>query len=442
MDDALGQLLPQIRRPLGDLESRRILDRLAAAECPSLTSRRARRSERSGADHDPIVWAKARGANVVDTAGNVFVDLTAGFGVASVGHSHPRVVSAIQAQAEVLIHALGDVHPTALKVELLEALAGLLDESDDEPKVVLGLNGADAIAVALKTAMLATRKPGVIAFDGGYHGTMYGALAISGYAEEFRAPFAAQLNPHVQFAPYPDADNADGVLLGIDRALDQEDIGAVVIEPGLGRGGVRFAPDGFIDAVHARCREHDALLVVDEIFTGIARTGTMRAYGGDADIVCFGKALGGGLPLSACVGTARAMRSWGDPSGEAIHAATFAGDPLACRAGLEVLSIVEDEALADRSASLGSALRAALEERLGESPHVRAIRGRGLMVGVELDDGARTLRWVRRALESGYIVLAGGSEANVLCLTPPLTIAPALLTEAVEALADALERDP
>ena len=199
----LGELLPQIRShgPGGE-STRALVDLLASVECPGLTARRRRREEFTGASHDPIVWVQARGANVVDADGNRYVDMTGGFGVALLGHGHPAVVAAVQAQAATMLHALGDVYPSAQKITLEARLAALVPW---HARVILGLSGADAIEAALKTAMLATGLPGVLAFEGGYHGLSYGALASCGYRFSFREPFAAQLNPAVRVAPYPSA---------------------------------------------------------------------------------------------------------------------------------------------------------------------------------------------------------------------------------------------
>lgn len=416
-----GQLPPSIRTPLPGPLSARWIEVLAERECPSLTARRARREERSGAKHDPIVWAEARGSNVRDADGNVFVDLTAGFSVAVAGHAHPLITRAAREQLARLPHALGDVHPSVPKLELLERLGTIAPLPD--ARVILGLNGSDAVAAALKTASLATGRPGVLAFEGGYHGLMYGPLAICGYSEKFREPFRDQLNPHVRFAPYPRGERELEAALG---AVD-ETIGAVVIEPALGRGGNVFALPGALSALAERCRAKGALLVVDEIFTGLGRTGA--PWGNDEvtpDLLCIGKALGGGMPISACIGRGDVMRAWGDPVGEAIHTATFAGHPVACASALATLEVIERENLAARSAELG---RAWLDElaRLRRHSSVRDVRGRGLMIGIEFDDGARTLGLVRALLERGWITLPAGRSAEVLQLTPPLTIARELL---------------
>lgn len=404
------------------------MDRLARSECPAFTARRARRAEASGASQDPIVWAEARGANVVDADGNVFVDLTSGFGVQAVGHAHPRVVEAVRRQAGRLLHGLGDLHPSDVKIALLDRLAELAPW--DEARVVLSLNGADAVETALKTAVLATGRSGVLAFEGGYHGLAHGPLAACGYAPGFRRPFAAQLNPHVRFAAWHEAELGDA-LAAVDAAWG-DDVGAVLVEPLQGRGGIRPAPPGFLAALAERCRARGALLVVDEILTGLGRCGARWlsvAQGAEPDLLCAGKALGGGLPVSACLGRADVMAAWGAPDGEAIHTGTFYGHPLGAAAALAALDVLEEEALAARAQELGERFAGALHEATG-----RPVTGAGLMLGVRYEGS--TLPLVARLLARGYLTLPAGAGATTLQLAPPLTIDEALLDGFVATLAE------
>lgn len=440
----LGDALPKVRLPLPGPGAEELLDRLARTECPALTTRRARRAEASGAPHDPIVWAEASGANVVDTEGNRFVDLTSGFGAAAVGHAHPRIVEAVQRQAATLLHALGDLHPSDVKIRLLERLAAMAPWPD--ARVILGLSGSDAVEAALKTAMLATGCPGILAFDGSYHGLSHGPLAACGYGDAFRRPFQSQLNPHVVFAPWPAATaSLADALAAVERACARanEPIGAVLVEPILGRGGVRLPPPGFLEALSSWTRARSALLIVDEVQTGLGRTGArfrFEAEGVVPDLICIGKALGGGLPISACIGTFASMQAWGAPDKEAIHTGTFFGHPLGSAAALATLDVIEGEGLAERARTVGDALRRELEEFVGRHSVVREVRGAGLLLGVELDRGDRALRLVRRLLEHGYLVLPAGPQGNVIQILPPLTIAERLLSAFV-ATFDALLGD-
>lgn len=400
-----GSSPPAVASPPGE-RARAWIDRLAASESPAFTARRARRHELTGAPQDPIVWARARGSNVEDVDGNVYVDLTSGFGACAIGHAHPDVVAAVQRQSERLIHALGDVHPSDVKIALLERLCAL---APWDARAILSTNGSDAVESALKTAAIATGRPGVIAFEGGYHGLSFGALAVCGYREGFRAPFAAQLNPHVRFAPWPDLD-------AVREQLDPS-IGAILVEPIQGRGGIRVPPPGFLAELGELAHAHGALLIADEILTGLGRCGTRWASGDVADILCVGKALGAGLPISACLARAEVMRAWGDPGGEAIHTGTFFGNPLACAAALASLDVLDG--LHDRAARLGDDLATRLRE-LGFR-----VDGRGLLLGVRFDENVLPL--VHRLLCRGYLTLPAGHDAHTLELLPALTIEPALL---------------
>lgn len=395
-----GRLLPATHGAVPGPGSKALLDRLARHECPAITARRARRAERLAAEHDnPIVWSRALGANVEDADGNVFVDMTAGFGVMSVGHANPRVVAAGQAQMAALPHAMGDAFPDASRVALLEMLAARTGLAAG----ILGCSGSDAVEAALKTARLATGRDGVVAFTGGYHGLSHGALAVTAYrSDAFRAPFAGQLSPHVRFAPFG------------DEVGSLEGVGAVVVEVIQGRGGLRVAPTGWLREVQRAARAAGALLVVDEIFTGFGRTGDWFAHaseGIEPDLLCLGKSLGGGFPISACFGTRAAMDAWGASTGEAIHTQTFLGNPVGCSMALATLG--EIERLLPDVAPLASLLQALLAK------HGFRVRGRGLAIGVELDDA---LRASRALLQRGWIALPAGERGEVLSLTPPFVL--------------------
>jgi 4-aminobutyrate aminotransferase/(S)-3-amino-2-methylpropionate transaminase len=413
-----GDELPQLRTAVPGPASRAWVDRLARHECPAITARRARRAVSIGAaDTDPIVWDEAVGANVRDADGNVFVDLCAGFGVASVGHRHPAVVAAGQAQLGRLPHAMGDAFPDLRRIELLERLCAVTGMD----RVIFGSSGSDAVEAALKTARIATGRGRVLAFTGGYHGLAAASLAAIGYhVEAFRGPFADMLGHHVDHAPY-----------GGDWP-DLAPYAAVLVEPIQGRGGMREPPSGWLERLHTAARAAGALVIHDEIYSGLGRSGRLLAAGDlRPDLLCLGKALGGGFPISACLGTSRAMDAWGASTGEAIHTQTFLGNPVGCAMALAVLDVVEREQIVARAASEGAWFSAAL----AEVPGVRAITGRGLMLGVHLDD---SLGVTRKMLDRGYIVLPCGERAEALGLTPPLTIARAQLEGAVAALAECL----
>jgi len=437
--ERLGSLLPRIASPVPGPVAEAWVEQLAKSECPALTLRRARRAEMSGASHDPIVWSQASGANVQDVDGNVYVDLSAGFGAASVGHAHPRVVQAIQEQSSRLVHALGDLQPADTKIRLLSRLTGLFPEPC---RAILGLSGSDAVEAALKTAVLHTRRSGVLAFTGGYHGLSYAPLSVCGFSAEFREPFAAQLNPHVGFVAYPEsAETLERTLAAVRTALATQQFGAVLVEPILGRGGVQVPPREFLPKLVSLCHAHGAVLVVDEVMTGFGRTGRMFAFEHEdvtPDLLCVGKALGGGMPVSACLGRTEIMAAWAGNAGPALHTGTFFGHPVSCAAALATLDVLQEERLDERARALGAQLFDALSW-LQERPYVRALRGRGLLVGIELDSSKHSLACMRALLERGYITVPAGADARVISLTPPLCISAEQLSGFVSALSESLE---
>jgi 4-aminobutyrate aminotransferase/(S)-3-amino-2-methylpropionate transaminase len=423
--------MPDVRVEPPGPRSRELAARLAAVESPSVDARRAARERESGEEQAPIVYASGRGANVVDVDGNRYVDLAAGFGALLLGHCAPPVLDAVEAQQDRLALALGDVYAAEPKVELCERLAGLLPARG--ARVMLGASGADALTAALKTAVLATSRAGVVAFEGAYHGLSHGPLAACGLRPSFREPFAEQLNAHVTFAPYPGAgpDASLGAsMVVLRRALARGDVGAVLVEPILGRGGCVVPPPGFLAALREECDRARALLVCDEVWTGLGRSGAMLAsadQGVTADVVCLGKGLGGGVPISACLGSAGAMAGWGVHGGTTIHTATHFGAPPACAAALATLDTIEREDLPRRAREVGGRWMEALRARTFRRG-VREVRGRGLMVGVALEGGGRrALVVARRLLARGWIVLTGGAAGDTLTLTPPLDVDEALL---------------
>lgn len=381
----------------------------------------------------PIFWERARGSNVWDADGNRYLDLTAAFGVASVGHSNPRVTAAARRQLGNLVHAMGDVHPNELKVQLAAELSALTFgrwhrqskiqsrvretcEANPKSKILFSSSGSEAVEAALKTAALATGKPGVIAFVGAYHGLTYGALDATAW-NYFRAPFHPQLPGFtVHVAPTESA---------VRAAFEQSErgIGAVIVEPILGRGGVVVPPPDFLPMLRRVCDEHSALLIADEIFTGFCRTGRWFAvehWSVVPDLICVGKAMSNGFPISACIGHSDVMDAWPESTGEALHTSTHLGNLLGCAMAL---------------AAIGEMKRLKLDERVRRLQDRLPGRGLGFMKGVELPDAAVCQRVVQRLLRRGILALGGGERGNVLTLTPPLTITEKELDFATEEIA-------
>lgn len=389
-----------------------------------------------------IVYQAGLGSNLLDVDGNRYVDLAAGFGSLLLGHGESRVVEAVEHQARRLSQALGDLHPSEPKIRLLEQLS----ERFASRQAILGQSGADALSAALKTAVLATGRPRVLAFAGAYHGLSYGPLALCGLRESYRAPFTAQLNPSVSFVEYPsDGPSLLRALAAVRTELEQGDVGALVFEPILGRGGCVVPPPEFAPRLAELCREHGALLVADEIWTGLGRAGRWlysATAGVAADLVCLGKGLGGGLPISACLGRSELCAAWSRAE-EVVHTSTFAGAPLACASALATLGVLDSDGLVERSERVGADFRRALGAAVKSSGTelVREVRGAGLMLGIELYPAQGVaIRLCRELLGAGYIASLGGGLRDTLVLTPALDISERLLESFVTAFADALRR--
>jgi len=401
----------------------------------------------------PIVWERAKGVHVWDADGKKYLDLTAAFGVAAAGHANPNVVEAGQQQMGRLLHAMGDVHPHALKAQLARELSRITFErwSGKRGKTIFCNSGFEAVESALKTAMIKGGKYGVIAFNGAYHGLGYGTLNVT-HRDFFKSPFRLQLREFTHFVQFPTkASDLAVVETLIGRLFQRGWVGAILVEPIQARGGINVPPPGFLPLLRKLCDRHGALLVLDEIYTGFGRTGKWFACEHSEvvpDLICLGKALTGGFPLSACVGRADVMdAAWPASTGEAIHTSTFLGNPVGCAMALAQIDEIGKLKLPDRSEELGSHLLKLLEAEIPNLNQRAEIRGCGLMAGVELrqNDGKpateAALRAIKAMLHAGYIMLPEGEHSNVISFTPPLTITKGQLTQAVGELKRVLTTD-
>ncbi len=404
-------------------------------------------------DGFPIFWDRAEGVNVWDADGNCFLDLTSAFGVAGLGHSNPQIQSAIAAQSAKLFHAMGDVHPAVEKAALCEKLSAVTFGrwGAGAGKTILCNSGFEAVEAALKTSLLHSGKRGVIAFHGAYHGLGYGALAAGGIPF-FREPFRAQLAEFATILPYPQCfrcpygvredyriegdpfPNCSSACLEklhdeILKNIGQKEIGCILVEPMQGRGGEVVPPLDFLRMLRGICDAEKILLIADEIYTGLNRTGALFACdhsGVVPDIICLGKALTSGFPLSACVGKSHVMDAWPATTGEALHTSTFLGNPLGCRMALTSLELHMRPGLAEHVRERGGKFKAALKNL--RSPNLGDVRGVGLMLGMELTgkngvpDAQLAANFVKRGLQDGLILLAGSPQGNVLGFAPPFDI--------------------
>lgn len=396
----------------------------------------------------PVFWDRASGVNVWDLDGNRFLDLTSAFGVCGLGHGHPAILKAAGHQAERLLHGMGDVHPTRVKADLCRELSRLSFERwlGTSAKTILCNSGFEAVEAALKTAFLLTRRAKVLSFRHAYHGLGYGVLGAGSMAR-FREPFAPQLAEIGCEARFPATASELGEALGqVEFQLKKEPIGAVLVEPIQGRGGCVVPPTGFLAGLRKMCDEHGAVLIFDEIYTGFNRTGKLFACeheGVAPDLVCLGKALASGFPISACVGRADLMdAAWPVSSGEALHTSTFLGHPVGCAMALASIALHSMPSLQEEVEAKGRQFIALLEGI--DSPRRGAIRGKGLMLGVEIlgqdgrADGPGCVAIMKTGLQRGLMCLPEGPEGEVLALTPPFGISEEEMSFVAATLAELL----
>ncbi|HVA33949.1 MAG TPA: aspartate aminotransferase family protein [Candidatus Baltobacteraceae bacterium] len=394
-------------------------------------------------DDFPIFWESASGANVVDVDGNRFIDLTSAFGVANVGHCNPYVVSAISDQAARLMHGMGDVHPNETRTRLLERLTAVLPKGLS--KAFLATTGSEAVEAALKTAMLFTGKSRFAAFRGAYHGLALGVLPICGI-DKFREPFAAALGRGAVFLDYPASVAGTNVEIAAAKAREtlsaHDDVAALIVEPILGRGGCIVPPPGYLSALRTTCSDLGIVMIADEIYTGFGRTGTWFGVEHDRvvpDVICIGKAMAGGFPISAAVGRPDVMDAWPPSTGEALHTSTYLGNPMGCAAALATISEIERLGLPARARQLGLTLSSRLDALRAGSRKIVDVRGRGLLWGVQMQSAALADAVVKRALALGVIALQSGSTGDVIAIAPPLVIGERQLRRGIDLLEAAID---
>lgn len=366
-----------------------------------------------------LVIVRGEGAHVWDIEGRKYIDCVGGYGVANVGHSNPAVVQAVQEQAETLM-ILPQTLPSAKRAEFYQTLTRLTPKGLE--RVFPTNSGTESVEGALKFARAATGRKKFVSTMRAFHGRTFGSVSVT-WEKKYREPFAPVVGP-VEFVPYNDVE-------ALKAAVDEE-TAAVIVEPVQGEGGVRPAIPEFLQAARALTKERGALLILDEIQTGFGRTGKLFAlehYGVVPDILTLAKGIGGGVPMGAIVMTdavADAMPKGG-------HGTTFGGNPLAMAAGVAAMKYIEETRLWERAAELGGWFMEEL--RSIDSPRVREVRGKGLMIGVELKErSAPYITQLER--EHGVLTLAAGP--TVIRFLPPLVIEKADLERVLEAVREVL----
>jgi 4-aminobutyrate aminotransferase len=435
-----------------------------------------RRGEEAGAaarwlelrDGVPRVWtrytdlvaARASGSWIETIDGERYLDYTSGIGVTNTGHAHPRVVAAIASQAARGIHLQQNIIFHQPGLELHERLPGRFPNAapDERYGLFLSNSGAEAVEAAVKLAKFATGRPAIVAFRGGFHGRTHAAMALTSSSLKTRGHYEPLLGS-VYFAPFPyvlrnpTGRSEEAALAHSLAAIDElfatlvapKDVAAFVVEPILGEGGYIPAPDGFLPALRAVANRHGILLAVDEIQTGFARTGRIFATewtDATPDIVIMAKGIASGLPLSGILARRALLDAWTPGA----HGGTYGGNAVACAAALATLDVIDDEDLAGNARRQGARLLDGLSRAAAGRARVAEVRGRGLMIGLELAEGhdlapradlAKAL--LAEAMARNVLLLSCGTHAQVVRVIPPLTTTEDEVELAIQAITESLD---
>jgi 4-aminobutyrate aminotransferase len=420
-DSAAPALVTELPGP----RARAIIARDEAVTSPSLTR------------VYPLVVRRARGCVLEDVDGNRFLDFNAGIAVVAAGHAHPAVNAAIHAQVDEILHYCSSDFYLPAYADVCARLAALAPMAD--ARVFLSNSGTEAVEAALKLARHHTGRPNVIAFLGAFHGRSLGSLSLTASKSRQRAGFGI-VTPGSFHAPFADPEGGEG-LTGADyieqvlftKLTAPDDVAAVFVEPIQGEGGYIVPPPGWLARLRDLCDEHGILLVADEVQSGVGRTGRMWAVEHDdvqPDIMCIGKGLASGLPLGGIVARSEIM-TW-EPGG---HGSTFGGNPVACAAALATLDLVE-RGLAANAAEVGEHLLRGLVALQDHQPAIGQVRGRGLMIGIDLPDHDAAVAFERACFERGLLVLTCGDRS--IRLAPPLVVSREQADTALSIIDDAL----
>lgn len=385
----------------------------------------------------------ARGAVIRDVEGKEYIDFAGGIGVMNIGHSHPKVVAAIKAQAEKFTHTCFMVMPYDAPVRLAQKLAAVTPGKFAK-KVMLVNSGAEAVENAVKIARYYTKRPAIIVFENGYHGRTLLTMSMTSKVKPYKfgfGPFA----PEIYRMPYGNVVGPEKLKDFFIKNVNPEAVAAVVAEPVQGEGGFVAPPPGYFQELTQICRENGILFICDEIQSGMGRTGKMFAiehWGVEPDLICVAKSLAAGMPLSAVVGRQEVMDSV-HPGG---LGGTYGANPLACEAALAVLDIFEEENMLEKSTILGQKLRSRLEQWQRQFPIVGEVRGIGAMLGIELvqqegspaADAAKQL--AAHCFENGLIILVCGSYGNIIRILAPFVITDEQLSKGLDIMESGLTR--
>ena len=399
----------------------------------------------------PVVVAEGRGATLTDVDGNTFIDFAGGVGCLNVGHAHPRVVDAVQEQAARFLHTDFTIVPYEVYVTLAERLLALAPFAGPA-KAAFFNSGAEAVENAVKFARAYTKRPAVIAFEGGFHGRTMLAMTLTSKTHPYKAglgPFA----PEVYRVPFPNTYrgiDARAALAALEAAFStqvaRETVAAIILEPVQGEGGFVVPPAEFVQGVREICDREGIVMIADEVQSGYGRTGKMFAiehFGVEPDLITVAKSIAAGLPLSGVLGKAAIM----DAPGDGAVGGTYVGNPVAQAAALAVLDVFEDEGLVERAGRIGETVRGRMTAWQERFPQIGDVRGLGAMLALELVRDPATKepapelasRVAEEAAKRGLLLLKAGVHTNCIRVLCPLVITDAELDEALGAWDEALQ---
>ncbi len=369
---------------------------------------------------------KGKGCYLFGTDGKKYLDFSAGIAVCSTGHAHPKVVAAAKKQLQNLIHICIGVANYDSYITLAEKLSKIVPIKNAQ--FFLCQSGSEAVESAIKLAKYATKKPGLVALKGGFHGRTMGALSLTTSKMKYRDGYEPLL-PNVYIA------NPD--LVSIKKILATKKIAGLILEPILGEGGYVPWPKALIKGIRSLCTKYNVLLIVDEIQTGFGRTGKWFAiehYGVKPDIICMAKGIASGFPLGAIAAPANIMKKWSPGS----HGGTYGGNPVCCAGAIATVDVIKQQKLLQNSTKLGAYLKSKLVQLMKKYSSIKDVRGLGLMIGVDFQDAVIVKNIMDYCLEKGLVLIPTGGGGTVMRFIPPLIVNKKQINQALKIFEQAL----
>lgn len=397
----------------------------------SLESRAAKVLSPALSHYTSLEIERGRGAYLFSKDGKKYLDFACGIAVTNLGHCHPKVVAAAVKQAEKLIHACAGIVYYEANILLAEKLSKICPAG--MTMSFFCQSGAEAVEGAVKLAKYVKNKPGIIAFEGAFHGRTLGALSLTTSKQKYRDRYEPLL-PNVFTAPY----SKENSLPEVEKMIKANRIAAVIVEPVQGEGGYIVPSKEFLSGLRSLCNKYEVFLIFDEVQTGLGRTGKMFAsevFGVYPDIMALAKGLASGFPLGAIVAKESIMKQWSPGA----HGSTMSGNPVSCAAAVATLDVIEGEKLSEAAVKMGGYLRAKLDKMKKDHPSIVDVRGLGLMIGVEFKDGAAAKHIMEACLKGGLILISCGTRDQVIRFIPPLIVTKEQIDTAASIFEEALK---